>query len=125
MLSFEGAWQDILLVAKMKEAIPTLSQGVLNRIVEVTDRSITVVSERTEKERVLTKEMFRPYWEELVRKGSLNFVKDLKESDWIRRGAIIISFLAHLAYIEYSLNPRILYFMPEETHPLGTTKGRL
>ena len=70
--NFDEAWQDILKIAKQKEEIRTLAQQVSNRVVSITDDSITVVSQKSKSgnERILTRQKFEPYWDALVEKGS-------------------------------------------------------
>jgi len=125
--NFDEAWQDILKVAKQKEEIKTLAQQVSNHIVSITDDSITVVSQksRSGNKRILTRQKFKPYWNSLVEKGSLNFKKDLPRSEWFPLGSIIITFFAHLPCVEFTISPRVLYLMPHSTHDLGTTRMRL
>ncbi|MCS7385194.1 MAG: hypothetical protein NDF55_00445 [archaeon GB-1867-005] len=124
MDSFEYVWRDILQIAKKLSSISTLGLGVTVKIEDVKDDRIIVYSERTGKRRVLKKERFKPFWNALLRRGSLNYKKDLKPSDWAGAGAIIIAFLARLPYIEYSLQPCILYLKSENTHSIGTLKER-
>lgn len=125
--NFDEAWQDILKVARQKEEIRTLAQQVSNRIVSTTDDSIMVVSQKSKfgNIRTLTRQKFEPYWDALVEKGSLNFMEDLPRSECFSVGAIIITFLAHLPCVEFTITPRVLYLMPHPTHDLGTTRMRL
>lgn len=73
-LNFENVWEDLLEVARMKESIGihTLTKGVLNQIVSVSNDAIVVRSEKTGKERVLMKEDFRCLWELLRRRRRLD-----------------------------------------------------
>ncbi|MHA1595514.1 MAG: hypothetical protein ACTSXX_12380 [Candidatus Baldrarchaeia archaeon] len=128
-LNFEKVWEDILEIARMKkdEGIRTLTMGVLNQIVSVSRNAIIVKSKRTGKERALTKEDFRCLWETLRRKKQLDvddIYENCYEQYWKKIGRIMMAFLAHLPYVEYSLNPQKLYLMPSNTHPLGTVKKR-
>ena len=121
--NFDEVWRDLREVASQKEKIRTLTQQVPNRIVSVTDSSITVVSERgSGGKRELTRQRFEDFWSKLSEQKSLNFMKDIPESLYRPVGAIIIAFLAHLPCVEYTIKPRVLYLMENATHDLGTTQ---
>jgi len=108
-MDFEEVWQDIIDNLNVGEEVYTLTQRVRNRITDVGRDSITVMSERTKKERKLLKRDFKPFVDYLLNRGSLDFMHDLPESDWIGRGAIIIAILTKLDYVDYETRPRRLF----------------
>ncbi len=120
-LDFEDVWKDILEVARIKKdtGIQTLTRKILNKIVSVREDAIYVMSEATGNIRKLSKSDFKECWNALIKNGKLSIPP---VHVWNER--IIMAFLAHLPYIEYSLNPQTLYLMPTATHPLGTIKRR-
>jgi hypothetical protein len=122
---FETVWNDITKMIKKRGSIATLSRGVKNKILKITKNEITLRSELTKKERAITKEEFRDYWDVIEMNGKLNFIEDFKDDPMLLRlGSIMISFLARLPYIEYTLKPRMLYITKYNTHNLGTLKRR-
>jgi hypothetical protein len=120
--SLDKVWRDLIELARSKDAIPTLSQHVLDEI-SVSTKGIIVVSERTSKPRLLTKEKVRPFWSVLEQKGILTR-EDIPLPDRMYVGRIIFSLLAHLPYVEYETKPQKLYLMPDNTHQLGTLKQK-
>ena len=108
-MDFEEVWQDIIDNLNVGEEVYTLTQRVRNRITDVGRDSITVMSERTKKERKLLKRDFKPFVDYLLNRGSLDFMHDLPESDWRHKGAIIIAILAKLDYVDYETRPRRLF----------------
>ncbi|MFQ6129002.1 MAG: hypothetical protein ACE5QW_08895, partial [Thermoplasmata archaeon] len=59
--------------------------------------------------RYMSKETFRVYCNHLLKHGSLDFVEDIPRKHWIGVGAVVISIIALLPYVEYRTRPRILY----------------
>lgn len=116
----EHVWQDIVNLAKKKKSIATLSRGVKNRILKVQKDRIVLRSEMTKTERHVHKQDVHHFWNILSRKGKLHFPQDIADPAMVRIGSIMISFLARLPYIEHSTKPRILHYMGENTHSLGT-----
>ena len=121
---FEAVWDDIMKLAE-KRSISTLSRGVKNQIVSAGHESIVLLSELTQKERVIRKDEIKCFWGILNKKGRLNFVEDLKyDPKLLRMGSIVISFFARLPYVEYGLKPRMLYLLDHNSHTLGTLKRK-
>ena len=108
-MDFEEVWQDIIDNLNVGEEVYTLTQRVRNRVTYVGRDSITVMSERTGKERKLKKRDFKPFVEHLLNRRSLDFMQDLSESVWRHKGAIIIAILAKLDYVDYETRPRRLF----------------
>lgn len=108
-MDFEEIWQDIINNLHEGKLIYTLSQRVQNKVTYVGRDYIKVVSEKTGKERKFKKEDFKPFVDCLINRGTLDFVHDLPERDWIGRGAIIIAILTKLDYISYDVEPRRLF----------------
>ena len=119
ILEFEKVWLQILRCAHEKREVSTLDRGIVNRIVSLTDSAIVVVSEKTKRERSISKKDFQRCWRVLRENGRL-FIPPVHV--WNER--IIMAFLAHLPYVEYSLRPLTLYLEPQVTHPLCTTRKK-
>ena len=62
-MDFEEVWQDIIDNLNVGEEVYTLTQRVRNRITDVGRDSITVMPERTKKERKPLKRDFKPFVE--------------------------------------------------------------
>lgn len=108
-LNFEQAWRDILRIVDEKQRVETLTRKVVNEIISTTLSEITLRSEQTGNDRIIRKNDVRPFWNMLVKKGTLNFMEDLPETKWRHIGAIIIALLAELPYVKYKTMPRTLY----------------
>lgn len=122
--SFESVWRDVTGIAKKRKNISTLSKKSSNTIDSVSKSFIKMREGRNRKLITIRKGEFQSYWNVLSRKGVLNFVKDIKGRPLIRKGSLIISFLARLPSVEFTLRPRVLHLMPKNTHKLGTLKRR-
>ena len=107
-LVFEQVWRDLVGALQGIEYVETLGQGVKNRLLSVDLRAIVVASERTGRERPLSRELFRPYVDHLLRHGSLSYVTDLPQRVWIGVGAVISALLAVLPYVSYQTRPIVL-----------------
>jgi hypothetical protein len=119
ILEFEEVWPKILRCANKSREVSTLDRGIVNRIVSLTDSAIVVVSEKTKRQRSISKKDFQRCWSVLIADGRL-FIPPVHV--WNER--IIMAFLAHLPYVEYSLRPLTLHLVPQVTHPLCTTRKK-
>jgi hypothetical protein len=118
IMDFEHVWQQILEIARKRDEICTISQGVPNKILFVHKNAIVVSSERTGNPRYLTKANFIRCWTVLVENGQLSI-----PPVHVGNERIILALLARLPNVEYSTKPKqTLYFMPWNTHPIGTKR---
>lgn len=118
-IEFEKVWQQILRCAREKGEISTLDRRILNRIVSFAENAVYVVSEKTKRQRCISKRDFQRCWNVLIENGRLSIPP---VHVWNER--IIMAFLAHLPCVEFSLRPLTLYLTPKDTHPLCTTRKK-
>lgn len=122
--AFDRAWTQIVGVARRRKSIPTLSSKAESRIVDVKANSISVREGKRKRLVVLKKSEFHQFWKVLTKRGVLNFAKDIRGRALIRKGSVIVSFMARLPFVEFTLRPRVLHLMPKQTHRPGTIRRR-
>ncbi|RLI98114.1 MAG: hypothetical protein DRO99_01540 [Candidatus Aenigmatarchaeota archaeon] len=120
--SFERVWSDITSVASKRRSIKTLAGKSTNRILKINKDGMIV---RQGKGKVsIKKSDVKAFWDEMLKDGSLNFTNEIYNNTLKRKGGIIISLLAWIPFIEYSVNPRVIHIMKGNTHALGSHKKR-
>jgi|Deesub1362A_J573_1020465.scaffolds.fasta_scaffold00057_98 hypothetical protein len=109
--NFENMWEELRDIIQGLDEVRTLSRGNINRIVKVTETSITVQNIDTLVEREISKEDFEYAWEVLESQGKL-YMEDLAPRLHGRK-AIIMALLNKLPYISYSNRPVTLHLLRE------------
>ena len=66
---FGQAWRDISRILRPGSTVETLVQRVRNRVVSLDADGVTLVSERTRKERTIRREQFEFVWTQLTMSG--------------------------------------------------------
>ncbi|MGQ4916066.1 MAG: hypothetical protein ACP6IU_15145 [Candidatus Asgardarchaeia archaeon] len=106
MPNFEEVWEYLKKIAKEEKTIRTLSRGSNNKILDVSDHGIIVLSESGKgKERILYKTDFHYAWKKLVSKGTLTLEDIAPELHG--KKAIILAFLARLPFVTATTYPKI------------------
>ncbi len=85
--------------------IVTLVDKVKNKIYDINDYEIRVISEETGNERTLKKKDFEYFWRILSEKGCIEKLDDLPKLKGKRISAIIRAIFAELPYISVKPNP--------------------
>ena len=98
-------------ILKKIAVVETLSKGNPNEIIRVTPQSTVVDSLETRNERTLFKNDFFYYLRILGEKTSLNPKRDVKESRFFKKSAIMCAIISQLPYVSYFLDPVVLYLV--------------
>jgi hypothetical protein len=103
---FGQVWRDISRILRPGSTVETLVQRVRNRVVSLDADGVTLVSERTRKERTIRREKFEFMWNQLTMSGRY-VSKD------------------HQPYIHSQMICAILSLLPYVTAHYGSSLGPL
>lgn len=119
---FNSIWLQLQTMCqqKMHANVPfhTLVDQARHYVEEVNDTGILVKTESTNKKCYLRRSEFNRGWKQLNTAGK-NGIR-LRGINWI-----VKAILSQLPNVEYKIckhNKRIWFLMPNNTHPIGTTK---
>ena len=122
--AFEKVWKQIHEIVAAGYVIKTLADKSRLKVDSETQNVIKVRQGKNNRIVSLNKSDFRAYWIPFAKRGVLNFIDDIKNNNLKRKGSVIISILATLPNVEYTLNPRVLHLMDNNTHKPGRTRKR-
>jgi hypothetical protein len=116
-VAFETVWHDLQVLQGQTKLLQPLAGQATSEVREVADEGVWLYLHAIGRERLVSRESLAAAWSLLIGTGRL-VPRDQK----IHLDATTL--LAHLPYVEYSLDPVTLYFPAQVPHPLGTLRRR-
>ena len=104
-VEFEAVWRDVRDRVGTQRVISTLSQGVDDDVMSVTDQAIVVRSHRTSRERTIPRRDFERAWTVVLERGEFCPSKHKGLAGLVGRSSIITAVLARSRYFDHDTRP--------------------
>jgi hypothetical protein len=116
-IAFATVWADLQTLGARRMPLHRLAGQTSSEIRDIDDDGVWLYSNSTGRTYQITRGLLEAAWTALLTTGRL-----VPREVRMNYGAVTL--LAHLPYVDYSVDPVMLYYPARAPHPLGSVRRR-